>query len=59
MTTGGKDALVPPQSVLRLAAVLKKISPDVLLIHRPEGGHATDYADGRAALEFVLRRATR
>jgi pimeloyl-ACP methyl ester carboxylesterase len=57
LTTGGKDALVPPESVVRLTAIVKKLQPNVLLIHRPEGGHATDYADGKAVLEFVLAKA--
>jgi pimeloyl-ACP methyl ester carboxylesterase len=55
-TTGGKDTLVPPDSVLRLAAVLKKIGREVLVVHRPDGGHSTNYADGKAVLEFVLQR---
>ncbi len=54
ITTGGKDTLVPPQSCLRLAAAIKKTNPKVLLIHRPNGGHSTDYADSKAALEFVI-----
>ena len=57
LTTGGKDTLVPPDSVGRLAAIVKKLQPNVLLIHRPEGGHATDYADGKTVLEFVLGKA--
>ncbi|MDD4267217.1 MAG: alpha/beta fold hydrolase [Pirellulales bacterium] len=56
LTSGGKDHSVPPDSVIRLAAVLNKLQPNVLLIHRPEGGHATSYEDGKAALEFVLAR---
>ena len=54
ITAGGKDTLVPPQSVLRLADVLKKLGRCVLVIYRAEGGHQTDYADTMAALEFVL-----
>jgi pimeloyl-ACP methyl ester carboxylesterase len=57
LTTGGKDTLVPPDSVGRLAAIVKKLRPNVLLVHRPEGGHTTDYADGKAVLEFVLAKA--
>jgi pimeloyl-ACP methyl ester carboxylesterase len=57
MTTGGKDALVPPESVVRLAGVLAKLNPDTLLIHRPETGHTTNYEDSRAILEFMLARA--
>lgn len=56
MTTGGTDALVPPDSCLRLAAILAKLNPHSLLIHRPEGGHATNLEDSTAALEFVCNR---
>ncbi len=56
-TTGGKDDLVPPQSVLRLAEKLKLAGRKMLLLHRETGGHATTYADTCAALEFVLRAA--
>ncbi|MDD3926616.1 MAG: prolyl oligopeptidase family serine peptidase [bacterium] len=54
LTAGGKDASVPPQSVLRLADILKKMGRKVLLIDRPETGHQTDYPDSTAALEFVV-----
>jgi predicted esterase len=57
VTTGGRDALVPPESVLRLTGVLKKLGREVLVIHRPEGGHETNYADAQAALDYVLKRA--
>lgn len=57
VTTGGRDTLVPFESALRLAAVLKKIGRDVLVIHRPEGGHQTGYDDATAALEHVIRKA--
>lgn len=53
-TTGGQDKLVPPDSVLRLHTELVKQSRRVKLIHRPNGGHATNYADTVEALEFVL-----
>ncbi|OJW03504.1 MAG: hypothetical protein BGO49_11655 [Planctomycetales bacterium 71-10] len=53
LTTGGRDDVVPPQSVLRLADVLKKIGRPPLLIHREDGGHATAYDDARAILEHV------
>jgi len=53
-TVGGKDTSVPPGSVLRLAAALKKLNRKVLLIHREAGGHSTSYADTTAALEFVI-----
>jgi len=57
LTTGGRDAIVPPDSVVRLAGIVRKLQPNVLLMHRPDGGHATDYSDGKAALEFVLDKA--
>ncbi|WP_165249399.1 alpha/beta hydrolase family protein [Paludisphaera soli] len=56
LTTGGRDAIVPADSVLRLARKLRESNPASLSIHRPEGGHATDYADATEAFEFVLSR---
>ena len=56
-TTGGKDDVVPPQSVLRLAEKLKQSKRKVLSIHREAGGHSTTYEDTVAAMEFVLREA--
>lgn len=53
-TTGGQDTSVPPHSVLRLAATLKRDGRRTLLIHREAGGHSTTYADAVAALRFVL-----
>jgi pimeloyl-ACP methyl ester carboxylesterase len=55
---GGKDTVVPPQSVLRLAAVLKKINSNVLLLYREDGGHSTTYQDAKEAYDFVIGRAT-
>jgi pimeloyl-ACP methyl ester carboxylesterase len=57
MTTSGKDTIVPPQSVLRLAGVLKILQRPVLLIHRPDADHATNYEDATAILEFILKPA--
>lgn len=59
LTTGGQDIDVPPHSVMRLAEILKKLNPDVLLIHRPEAGHATSYEDTLAAVNFVLERLSK
>jgi pimeloyl-ACP methyl ester carboxylesterase len=56
ITTGGRDTSVPPQSALRLAEKVKAFNPDVLVIHRPETGHLTNYTDTAAALEFVVSR---
>jgi pimeloyl-ACP methyl ester carboxylesterase len=56
ITACGKDASVPPGSVLRLANALKQLNRKVLLIYREEGGHSTTYEDGRAILEFAIGR---
>jgi pimeloyl-ACP methyl ester carboxylesterase/N-formylglutamate amidohydrolase len=56
-TLGGKDTLVPPHSVRRIASVLKLLGRDVLLLDRTEGGHATNYADATEILEFVIQKA--
>lgn len=57
VTTGGKDDIVPPRSVLRLVGKLKQQGRKVLSIHRESGGHSTTYEDTCAAMEFVLREA--
>lgn len=57
ITTGGKDTLVPPQSVERLADVLKQLNRQVLLVRRDSTGHQTNYEDGVAILEFVIQQA--
>lgn len=54
LTTGGQDRLVPPDSVQRLASALEQSQRKVLLIHRQDGGHSTDYVDATAAFEFIL-----
>ena len=56
-TTGGKDDVVPPDSVLRLIEHVRKRNENVLSLHRPNGGHSTDFEDSRTALEFVVRTA--
>jgi pimeloyl-ACP methyl ester carboxylesterase len=58
ITTGGQDRSVPPESVLRLGEVLRKIDRKVLIIHRPEIGHTTTYADAVKALEWLLEVST-
>lgn len=55
-TVGGHDTSVPPQSVRRLFGKLKAQGRPVLLIDRPSGGHATNYADTMAAACFVIER---
>lgn len=53
-TTGGKDDVVPPESVLRLLKCVARENSNVLSIHRPDEGHSTNYEDTRQALEFVI-----
>lgn len=55
-TTGGQDKLVPPQSVARLISQLQKQNRPAHLIHRPQGGHDTTYADAMQAFEWVMGR---
>jgi len=58
ITASGTDTAVPPDSVLRLAAVLRALGRPVLLIHRPEAGHETNYEDAvRRARVPSCRRA--
>ena len=55
-TTGGKDRVVPPDSVRRLLDAVKMKNANVLLIHRPEAGHSTSYEDSKTAIEFVISK---
>ncbi|OGF46578.1 MAG: hypothetical protein A2231_05955 [Candidatus Firestonebacteria bacterium RIFOXYA2_FULL_40_8] len=57
ITTGGKDTIVPPESALRLANLLRESNPgNVLLIHRKETAHETNYSDTVEAIEFVIAK---
>lgn len=57
ITAGGKDDLVPSQSVVRLAKALEAQGRDVLLLFREEGGHSTNYDDACRILEYVIGKA--
>lgn len=57
ITASGQDKSVPPDSVLRLADVLKKMSRPVLVIYRQEMGHTSKPEDVKAVLDFVLDQA--
>ena len=59
ITAGGKDATVPPQSVVRLATALHQRRRPVLLIFRETGGHETDEADTLAAFDFVVAKVAK
>jgi len=52
-TVSRNDQSVPPASVLRLVGILQKLKRPVFLINRPDGGHATNFEDAMAALEFM------
>lgn len=54
ITTGGMDAVVPPESAIRLVEVLKKQGRPVLHLHRPATRHETNYADAMEVGTFVL-----
>ena len=57
-TVGGKDKIVPPDSVRRLVKAMQQLKKkDVLLIDREEGGHATNHEDTTKALEFILEQS--
>jgi dipeptidyl aminopeptidase/acylaminoacyl peptidase len=59
-TVGGKDTVVPPDSVRRLVRALQKLGKkDALLIDRDAVGHETGYDDTLTALEFVLKKAAK
>jgi dipeptidyl aminopeptidase/acylaminoacyl peptidase len=57
VTASGRDELTPPQSIRRLAEVLKKMEHPVMLIYREQEGHRTSYEDAKAILEFVVESA--
>ncbi|NLS94400.1 MAG: alpha/beta fold hydrolase [Planctomycetaceae bacterium] len=59
ITASGQDKSVPPESVLRLADVLEKMSRPVLVIYRQEMGHASKPEDVKAVLDFVVDQALR
>jgi pimeloyl-ACP methyl ester carboxylesterase/sugar lactone lactonase YvrE len=58
-TVGGRDKSVPPESVRRLFRTFTDQGRPVRLIDRPEGGHATDYADTTAAMQSVVEEVRR
>jgi pimeloyl-ACP methyl ester carboxylesterase len=59
ITASGKDAVVPPQSVVRLAGILERISRPVMLVYREDMGHTSKPEDAQRVIDFVLDRALR
>lgn len=58
LTTDGKDRLVPPPGVQRLAGALERLNRDVLPLHRENAGHSTSCDDAKTmrgwmALAFI------
>jgi len=58
VTLGGKDAAVPPDSVVRLTTVLKNMGKNVKVIYREDTGHTTSYEDAMEALTDVIDPAS-
>ena len=56
ITTSGQDVIVPPESVLRLAAAVRKHNQSVLVIHRPNEEHLTSYEDTVTAIEYIINQ---
>lgn len=55
IVVGDEDKVVPPESAVRLAGTVKALgNKNVLLLHGTVRGHATNYADATAVLEFVV-----
>ncbi len=56
-TLGGKDRVVPPDSVRRLVGSLqRKNASRILLIDDPQGGHATNLEDTIKAMRFLVQK---
>ncbi len=56
-TVGGKDRVVPPDSVRRLVGSLqRKNASRILLIDDPQGGHATNLEDTIKAMRFLVQK---
>ena len=59
MSVSDNARSVPPASTIRLAEKLKALGREVLLIRRPDAGHQTSYADGRAVVEWAVGKAAK
>ncbi len=58
ITASGKDVVVPPRSVMRLAGILEKLNRRVLAIYREDMAHSSKPDDVRRVLDFVIEQAT-
>ena len=59
LTVSGRDTVVPPDSVRRLAATLKKMNRPVLIIDREDMAHTSKPEDAQRTLDFVLDQLLR
>jgi len=59
ITASGKDIVVPPASVMRLAKILEQLDRRVLAIYREDMAHASKPEDIRRVLDFIIDQATR
>ena len=57
IAASGKDELVPPQSVLRLADVLEKMGKDVKIIYTPDRDHSTAPEVTEELFDYVITKA--
>jgi predicted esterase len=55
ITAGGKDTVVPPDSVLRLGRAIQTHNPAVHLDLQETRGHETDYEAALSAYDFVIQ----
>lgn len=54
-TIGTTDTIVPPESVIRLSGILKKLDQRVLLIEDKESGHTTSFENAMTAMKYMLK----
>ncbi len=57
IAASGKDELVPPQSVLRLADVLEKMGKNVKLTYSPDRDHSTASEVTENLFDYVITKA--
>ena len=58
-TVGENDKSVPPESIIRLVGILKKMKHKVMIINHTGGGHSTNFYEAMAAMEFMLANSDR
>jgi pimeloyl-ACP methyl ester carboxylesterase len=56
ITASGKDTLVPPESVTRLAGTLERLGRDVVFLYDADEGHITKYENATKVLEAIIEK---